>query len=782
MCLSKPRRNGVSVADRWICSRLTIQRLKPLFVFSFVLRILCFFLFSDPAVAQTPDRFIRDDPEKPWHITADEIKYDEKDDVYIAQGAVVITKGEKRITADSVRFAHKAMKAYAAGSVIITTGEDILSGNRVELDLKTETGTIHDGTLFLKENHFYIHGAKIQKTGESTYSAENVSISTCDGQAPDWKITGRNLQVTIEGYGTVTHAALWAKKLPVLYTPYLVFPVKLNRQSGFLPPQIGFSDRKGFEYIQPYFWAISDSTDATFFFHHMDERGEKIGAEYRYVLRDLSKGTARYDFLDDRRIDDGTGDSSKDWGYEDDAVLRPNSDRYWFRMKNDQKLPHNFNAKIDLDIVSDQDYLTEFKTGYTGFDETNIYYFDTFGRGLDDYNDPTRVNRLNINRIWPSFSLNAETRWNDNVIYRRQDISAPPLQQLPYIGLDASKQPVGEGPFFFDLNTSYAYFYREEGTKGHRGDIYPRFYLPYRLKNYLTIEPSLGLRATTWYTDPDESVTRDEDRFDSRGLYDFRLDLSSDLNNVFKVKLKDIDRIKHTLRPQVVYEYIPHIDQDGFPAYDLIDRIPEKNLLTYSLVNIFTSRSEKITDPTQTNREKQLGAPSTYRYHQFSRLKLQQSYDINKANDHEPEPFSPISGEFDWVLSKYFSLQADARWTQYGSEFLTHNIASSFSDSRGDRLFVEHRYAQGQSETIYTDLRVNLTQGFSAYSDYERNILDGKKIQSSLGVIYTAQCWSLNVRYTDQEADRKFEFIISLRGLGEAGTSIAGRSIETPFK
>ncbi|MDF1590765.1 MAG: LPS assembly protein LptD [Desulfobacterales bacterium] len=772
----------MSVADRWICSRLTIQRPRPLFVSSFVLLILCFFLFSNPAVAQTPDLFFRDDPEKPWHITADEIKYDEKDDLYIAQGSVVITKGEKKITADSVRFYHKAMQAHAAGNVIITTGEDTLNGNRVELDLKTETGTIHEGSLFIKENHFYIRGDKIQKTGDSTYIAENVSISTCDGQSPDWKITGRNLEVTIEGYGTVTHAALWAKKLPVLYTPYLFFPVKLKRQSGLLPPQIGLSDRKGFEYIQPYFWAISDSTDATFFLHHMAERGEKIGAEYRYILKDLSKGTARYDFHDDRRIDDGTADSSKDWGYEDDAVLRPNSDRYWFRMKNDQKLPYNFNAKIDLDVVSDQDYLTEFKTGYTGFDETSAYYFDTFGRGLDDYNDTTRVNSLNINRIWPNFSLNAETRWNDNVVYRRQETSDPTLQQLPSIGLYASKQSIGEGPFFYDMNTSYTYFYREEGTKGHRGDIYPRFYLPYKFKNYLAIEPSLGLRATTWYTDPDETDTWKGDRFDQRGLYDVTLDLSSDLNKVFAVKFREIDRIKHALRPQVVYEYIPHVDQDQFPSYDSIDQIAEKNLLTYSLTNLFTSRSKKTIDQTQTDLEKQDSVPSPYLYHQFSRLKLQQSYDINKANDHEPEPFSPISGEFDWVLSKYFSLQADASWTQYRSEFLTHNIATSFSDSRGDRLFVEHRYAQGQSETIYTDLRVNLTHGFSAYSDYERNILDGKKIQSSLGVIYTAQCWSLNVRYTDQEADRKFEFIISLRGLGEAGTSIAGRSIETPFK
>jgi len=775
------------------------------------LLILCFFLFPDLAVAQTPDRFFRDDPEKPWHITADEIKYDEKDDLYIAEGAVVITKDEKRITADSVRFDHKAMKVLAVGNVIITTGEDILSGNRVELDLKTETGSIHDGTLFLKENHFYIRGAKIQKTGESTYTAENVSISTCDGQAPDWKITGRNLQVTIEGYGTLTHAALWAKKLPVLYTPYLVFPVKLKRQSGFLPPQIGFSDRKGFEYIQPYFWAISDSTDATFYLHHMDERGEKIGAEYRYILKNLSMGTAMYDFLDDRKIDDGSLDgtgesSSKKWGYEDDNILRSNSDRYWFRMKHDQNLPYNFTAKLDLDIVSDQDYLTEFKTGHTGYEDTNKYFIDTYGRGLDDYNDQTRVNQVNFNRLWSSFSLNADTRWTDNVINRRWNETDDTLQELPSINFSALKQPLSTSPFFFDLNSSYTHFYREYGTKGHRADVYPRFYLPYKFKNYFTLEPSAGMRGTSWYISEYESSTFIADRFSSRDIYDIKLDLASNIYNVFDISSEHIDKIKHSIQPQIVYDYIPYLNQNNYPSFDSIDRIAETNLITYSITNLFTSRSKvdrtqkkepqnsqsnakasmtelknniKETEETESIRADNM---PVFKYHQFSRLKLQQSYDINKENEGDPEPFSPISGELDWVLSNFFSLQADASWTQYRSEFLTHNIAASFSDSRGDRLFVEHRYAQAQSETIYTDLRVNLTHGFSAYSDYERNILDGKKIKSSLGVIYTAQCWSLNVRYTDEEADRKFEFIISLRGLGEAGTSIAGRSIETPFK
>ena len=214
-------------------------------------------------------------------------------------------------------------------------GEDILSGLSLDMDLKSETGIIHDGSVFIKENNFHISGSNIEKTGENSYAAEEATVSTCDGETPAWKITGKKLKIDVDGYGSINHAAFWTKKLPVFYTPFAVFPAKVKRQSGLLSPEIAKSDRKGIEYNQPYFWAINENTDATFYAHHMSERGEKAGFEYRYVSSNESKGTVMFDFLDDRKIDDGTGDSSKKWGYEDDGSLRPNSDRYWFRMKND---------------------------------------------------------------------------------------------------------------------------------------------------------------------------------------------------------------------------------------------------------------------------------------------------------------------------------------------------------------------------------------------------------------------------------------------------------------
>jgi len=721
-------------------------------------------LFSIPehTSANTSSKKFDDSPDKPWNITADKISYDEKTDQYIASGNAIITKEDKRLTSNFIRFDYKNMNAVAIGNVLLTAGNDIMIGEKLEIDLNTETGTLYNGSLFVQENHFYISGDRIQKLGKNSYAAKKATISTCDGECPAWKITGRDLDVSLEGYGFIKHAALWVKKIPVVYTPFFVFPLKRKRQSGFLMPEFGDSDRKGAEYIQPYFWAINESSDATFYEHFMSRRGNKIGFEYRYVLDKESKGTLMYDFLNDKKIDDGTKNSSSEYGYEDDDFLRPNSDRYWFRMKLNHALPKDFNAKLDLDIVSDQDYLKEFKYGYTGYNQTDKYFDKNFGRDLDDYDDSVRENRLNINRIWSGYSLNAEARWYDNVINRRQDLPDNTLQKLPFVEFNSSKKQILNLPFYLTFNSQYTNFFSKDGSRGHRLDAHPRFYLPCRLKNYFNFEPSLGIRETVWYVDKYEDDSTETDKAFYRQIYDLKLDLSTDLFSTYGLNLKGIDRIKHNVRPRIIYEYIPEQNQDRFPLFDDLDRLKKTNLITCSITNTFTSRSKK---------ERNKDEPLKYNYHQFCRFKLEQSYDINEKRENDPlefknqmtrEPFYPLSGELDMALGRYFIIQSDAEWSHYDHNFSSYNIATSISDKRDDRLFLEYRFTRDLSKSFYSNLLVNITNSLVVYTEYERNIKEGKNIKTGIGLEYMAQCWSIGLGFIKEVDDSRFTFMVSL--------------------
>lgn len=751
--------------------------LKSTRIFRTVVRWVFFplmvLLIFGHASAQESSQLFKDDKNVPWHIVADEITYDDKMKVYTGTGQVVITKKNKNLSADYVLFDQSTMEVSADGHVVMTVGENILTGSRMEMNLDAETGTVYDGTIFLQENHFYIKGDKIQKVGEDSYTADKASVSSCDGDQPAWKITGRNLKITVEGYGVVKHAALWAKKVPVLYTPYLVFPAKLKRQSGLLAPQFGYDDRKGAVYLQPLYWAINESSDATFYSHFMSQRGEKLGAEYRYVLDEQSKGTLMFDFLDDRKVDDGSPGSDQ-WGFDGDDVLRPNSDRYWFRAKHDQALPSGFLARLDIDYVSDQDYLREFQYGYNGFDETRAYFNKVFGRELDEYDNPVRLNRLNVNRNWSLYSLNAELRWYDDVINRRQSETDDTLQQLPAITFDGAKQKILTSPFYFDLKSEYTYFYSEDALRGHRGDVYPRLYLPYRFRNYFSFEPSVGVRETVWHFDKDEDGPSDKSTL-NRNMYDVKVDLSSEIYHIFNLNGEGVQRIKHTVMPQIIYDYIPEKDQSEFPLFDSLDRIERKNIVTYSLTNTLTSKSgtpteNRATPPTDKLVNDDRYEPLTHTYNQFCWFKLEQSYDIDKANEDDPEPFSPINIRLQIFPRKYFAIDADADWSHYDSAFRSRNVALTLWDPRGDKLFVSHRYKIDASESVYTDLHLKISDSLSVVAEYERDIFNGNNLKSGLGFLYETQCWSLYTKYLKEGDDQKIGFMIELRGIGGVGS------------
>ncbi len=764
---------------------------------------------------RTIDRLAQDDPKLPWQITADEISYDDRSQRYVAEGNVRISKGDRRLTADHVRFDHRTMEAEAQGHVVLVAGGDMLFGDQLEINLQNQTGTITHGTIFLHENHFYIRGEKIQKLGPREYAIERASLSSCEGEKPAWKITGRKLNVEVEGRGVVKHAALWTNDVPVLYTPIFVFPASTRRQSGFLMPEFGTSDRKGHRLLQPFYWAINEQSDMTLYNDYMVERGNKMGAEYRYLIDPRTKGALMFDYLLDRKSDDGKGSDSDNYGYPDDDFLRRNETRYWIRAKHDQGLPFDFKGRLDLDLVSDQDYLTEFRHGLTGFEETRNYFRQNFGRDLDDFNDPVRTNQAIVNKNWYGAALNGGIIWLDNSTKQRvDDIPSfdTELQRLPFILWDAVKQPVGPTPLQISADTEWTYLYSDDNTKGLRFDVNPRLYLPFSLGDYLYVEPSAGIRQTAWFIDRYQKLNADQqaalednlgrsvpeeqgkDKTNFRTLYDLKLDVSTEVSGVYDWGGTTLDAVRHTIRPRVIWDYIPLDDQDEFPAFigqtqdgepfplnDRVNRIEPENLITYSLINTFTSRYHKKPADHQEADARAEGEVE-YGYNDFMRLKFEQSFNIRTARSDRNRPFSPIRGELELYPRKYLRLKAETAYDPYDASFVKRDVLARLYSPRGDQLKVDYRYDKRKTdfsgrerldkdvESLTTGLKLKLPFNFTAYGSAEFDLQDDRHIESLVGLKYESQCWSLDVNYQNTENDnRAITFRISLRGLGGYG-------------
>jgi LPS-assembly protein len=309
-----------------------------------------------PALAQNELIRIDTDSQIPIDIRADKVEYDDTSGNYVAAGEVELIRGELRLFADRVELNGQNMIALAEGKVRLSTPEQIITADRMVVDVNQGTGKVYNGLIYLRSNSYYLRGAEMEKTGKYTYRVFDGGFTTCDGSNPPWEVTASEMEVRLEGYGVAKNTAFRAKDIPVLWTPYLVFPVKTKRESGFLIPYMGSTTRDGFVASLPWFQVINDDMDATFTVTYMGKRGFDMGAEFRYKRDDYSQGMVMLDYLPD---DDAAPEL-----YEKGELAEAYDARWWFRAKANQRLFNKkVNVKVDIDVVSDQDYLREFVEG-----------------------------------------------------------------------------------------------------------------------------------------------------------------------------------------------------------------------------------------------------------------------------------------------------------------------------------------------------------------------------------------------------------------------------------
>jgi LPS-assembly protein len=708
-------------------------------------------------IARTPCRAEEDI--RPWHITADRIVSLAQDDLYLAEGMVVISRAEETLMADRVVYNRRSGHVEAQGDVRLSSGDDILRCERGTFNLSDGTGYVSMGSLFLKTNHYYIRSKELWKTGPATYVVKGCRITTCDGASPDWSITASEVKVTIEGYGTAKHAAFFVKRVPLLYFPYLIFPAKTKRQTGFLPPSIGYSDRNGMDFELPFFWAISQQTDATLYERYMAERGLRHGLEFRYITGPDSKGTFFYDTISDRK-------EQKDMFSEDDLSISPyprtNRHRYWFRSRADQRLPFGIATRLDVDLVSDYDYLREFQRPGVGIgyraepDEES-------GRPLEEVQSPTRRSALRISRDFQDFSLQALSSY-----YQRPERPEPDTTPQPLGELDLAILPkkLPGLPVFFSMESDYGSIYRETGTEGQRLTLAPVVSYPLRPAPYLQILPSVKyLMTRQWIEEyPGDRVGQTKD------AYELGLEVSTVLERIFDVQMGSIKRIKHKLQPALSYTLRPYPEEGELsPWFEPVETWDRLNTIALSLENYLDVR-----------REDEEGNPS---YSQSANLTLTQSYDLDEVREDKPpgeerRPFGPLEAGLSLTPYPGLDLSAGARYDHYehrlASGSLGLDLAVDRSGGRTDSYSIDYVYSRDSTEQINYELTVNLLYGISVGAQGRRDLLEKHDIEDTYWIGYQSQCWGMRLFYEELDEEKRIMLAFSLLGFGRVGTLSMG--------
>ena len=693
----------------------------------------------------------RDIASGPVHIEAERVRYISDPEAYEAEGDVHIIFKGGYLDADRVMFDVASSEAEAEGNVFIKSDGDTVEGSKARFNTITRQGVISQGTVFFKENHLFLRGETIEKRGENNYSLRSADVTSCCGENPDWKITGRKIDVTVDGYGTVRHGAFRVKDIPLIYVPYMVFPAKTTRQTGFLPPRWGFSsDKLGWDIGIPFYWAVSESADLTFYQRYMDKRGFQEGVELRYCLGEHSFGTFYTDYLRDgmditSKQDDG--ELFRDW--------KDSRDRWSYYLDHETRFDNGINLRANVKKVSDNWYFKDF--------ESHNYYLEHYDEKGDrpfrrvDFEGDAYLSSLNstvrLTKDWERFNLTALGQYTDNY---RDHSNDKTLQKYPEVSFTAMKQPVADTPFDFEMDSTYAYYYRTTGQRGHYLDAAPVVSLPLNAGRYFRFIPELGVRETRWDAADTTDSRKRRDRRDNRTLYHAGAILTSDIQRIFSVNKWGVDKIRHSIRPEVVYRYLPYISQDDRPNY--VRFVDEENRVTYSLINTFTARFQD--------------EDGNKSYRELANLKLSQTYDIREARRNLPpgvdkrRPFGDIDAEIDITPHPLFSLGGDLTLDAYEGDWKVINGLLNLKDPRGDSLRFEYRYTRDVVEQLNVDFHAKVTDQLDLFFGRAYDEAEKRNLETRYGVLYRKQCWDAEFVLTDSHDDRSFMVIVTLAGLG----------------
>jgi LPS-assembly protein len=259
-----------------------------------------------PALKELTKPGIRFDA--PVHMTADTLSYDEEAGVAVAEGNVEMVLGSRTMRADRIRYDSTTGEADLIGKVRYKDADEEFAFDRVTINLDTEKGILYNGSIRISSNNYQIASQKIEKTGKDSFLIEKGTLTTCPcDPEPDWKFEVRRARVTMDRYAIGKDITFRVRGVPVLWTPWGAFPVKMTRQSGLLMPSFSSNSSRGYTLEIPYYQVINRWSDATLTLDAMSRRGYRPEVEYRFVLNPESAGAVHATYFRDRKEDQNRG-------------------------------------------------------------------------------------------------------------------------------------------------------------------------------------------------------------------------------------------------------------------------------------------------------------------------------------------------------------------------------------------------------------------------------------------------------------------------------------------
>jgi LPS-assembly protein len=688
-------------------------------------------------------RFIRLDtgaaPEGPIRFLADEGQATLGE--ALLEGDVQVNQGDRYLQANEVSMDRQANRVRASGAVTYSDPRLAIRSRAAELDLTNEIGVFDQADYFMPNYNAQGSAERVTVERQNQQSLlEQVTYSTCVRGAEFWQLRTGELTLNEQtGRGSARDITLAIKGVPVMYFPYLSFPINDERQSGFLVPSGGYSNDNGLDLSIPYYWNIAPNQDMTLTPRVLSKRGVQLGVEYRF-LRARDGGQIDVQYLPDDR----------EFGADRSAVIAT------YRVNPVNRL---YGDLLYQEVSDDQ-------------------YLDDFDNTIDLLSPSTLERHLNLTyygQEWLALVRAQDFQIIDDSAFT--DPADEPYSRLPQLLFDGNwlHRP---GGLDYRLRGEWVSFDHDNTVvTGKRLDIESGVSLPLNAGAGFLI-PSLDYRYTAYQLDNNAPGTPDNPTrsapiasLDAGLIFERPLQL----NNWFGAGVQ-------TLEPRLFYLYVPFRNQSDIPIFDSTnvdvsypwlfldnrftgaDRLGDANQLTTALTTRFLSATD--------GREQWRASIGQIFYFEDRRVTLDNT-------PPEDSSTSDLIAEAMVNFGSALSLRGAVQWDTDVGQINRGVIDILYRPGPSRLLNLSHRFVADELEQINFALVWPIQTQWHTVARWNYSLEENRNLDLLAGLEYEECCWALRLLARQQrdnpDDDNPTNSVLvelELKGLAGIGSDI----------
>ncbi|MCG8334142.1 MAG: hypothetical protein MJE63_06470 [Proteobacteria bacterium] len=604
------------------------------------------------------------------------------------------------VSGTSAQYQEQTKTMSITGDVIIYTSEMILTANKAVLDLDKSVYTLFNATFFDQKNAVYGKAERIEAISSDTFKLHKGEITTCNPRERAWELSSSQIVYQVDNFAYSVNSVLYLYSVPVFYTPFISWPTKDKRSTGFLAPR--FSHHSGSDETKafgsrleiPYFIALDRDHDLTITADLVERRGTGLELDYQYAFIQGMKGQLKGWYLNesvqdrDLEIEDlGSLDATSD-----DFDLRP--ERYSYLFNHKQGIP--FGGTLNLELLKRSD------------NEVDKEYFNSTENLSTQFKQSADIS---YSIPYGSFSVAYSTinTFTQTSVYDTTTDEESVANKHPEVSISQQYSRLFGSPVSVSLNGSWTQYDRVYGWNAEATTAKVKVSSPFNL-DFLNVKPSA---TRTFY--------RYKPRYDYRSSEDTSADIENNVNEFgWKVDSKELEvnfeifryflnarnqkTAKLSFIPRIIYSEIEDVPQETPSGFGIVSTTMSKKSLTYQLDTVYKVKNL-----------------ATSKVRNFFQLSLVQPFDLNSEN------CADSSSDPDEYCVDHHPTDAEV---EIGEQQLPLRISATLNptDRLSGNLFYRYNHQEGKIQ----ETRITLSSTYLDGGEFSLSYIDNETLYKDL--------------------------------------------------